>query len=178
MAKIGQRNRLIDKLDNVYNRINKRMQALFKTYGPESYAYQHYESVLRANRLETVQKGSGLTQIRRTKSNMELNQFQSRAVQELLKGAETVGSLKAAAMEEISATKGADYIPTAAELIEQSKVIDYVKGNKGEISFASAQVKAGSTNDNYKRLYDRLFGRTDEPSYSELYDLIRAVKGS
>lgn len=178
MAKIGQRNRLIDKLDNVYNRINKRMQSLFKTYGPESYAYQHYESVLKANKFDLVQKGDGLMQIKRCKANAQLNHFQQKAVESILKGAETVGSLKAAAMEEISAAKGADYIPTAAELIDQSKVIDYVKGNKGEISFASAQVKAGSTNDNYKRLYDRLFNRTDEPSYGELYDLIRAIKGS
>lgn len=178
MAKIGQRNRLVDNLDNVYNRINKRMQALFKKYGADSYAYQHYESVLRANRLDTVTKDTGLMQIRRNKANMDLNNFQVRAVEELLKGTETVGSLNAAAAEEIAATKGADYVPSASELSDTAKMIDYVKGNKGEISYASAQVKAGSTNDNYKRLYDRLFGRTDEPSYQELYDLIKAIKGS
>lgn len=178
MAKIGQRNRLVDNVDNTYNRINKRMAALYKRYGADSYAYQYYESVLRANRLDTVQKGDGLTQIRRNKANKDLNHFQVKAVEQLLKGGETVGSLNAAAAEEIAATKGVDYAPPPQELAQTGKIIDYVKGNKGEISYASAQIKAGATNDNYKRLYDKLYKRTDEPSYQELYELIQAIKGS
>lgn len=176
MAAIGKRNRTIDKLDNVYRRINKRMEDLYNTFGENSTAYQEYASTVSHN-FNTNVRGNGLVQIKRGKANAMPNDFQKRAVERLLKSGETLGTLKEAAYEDIQRTKGEDYIPSTLELIEHGKKVDYVKGHKDQISYISDQIKSGiPLTAGQQTLYNRAAGRSDEMTYDELYEMILTVE--
>lgn len=176
MPKPGFRNKVIDKIDNVYRRINKRMEELFNAFGENSSAYQEYASTVSHN-FQVNTRGTGLVQIKRGKSNAMSNDFQQRAIDKLLKSGETLGSMKAAAYEDLQRTKGENYIPSTLELLEHSKKVDYVKGHKDQISYISDQIKSGiPLTAGQQTLYNRAAGRSDEMSYDELYEMIQVVE--
>ena len=155
--------------DNAFNAINKRMQELDKQFGKDPAAYNEYESLIRKN-FEYRVNSAGQVQIKRGKANANLNRFQRQALKHMLKGGQTVGSMKASAKqalqdEGIKATKQA--------VKEMAIKQDYVKSHRDLISRISEQVNEGQElPDSLLDLYNRAAGRSDELSYSELYDLM------
>lgn len=177
--KPGIRNRQVDNIDNVYRRINKRMQELFETFGEESTAYQEYAAIVSGNKLKTVTKGNGLIQIKRGKANAMPNDYQRRGIEKLLKSGETTGSLKASALSDLLKHKPDGYIPSQQEVLDYAKKVDYVKGNKEMITYISEQLKAGYTPTAAEMdLYNRAHGRVDEMSYDELFEMMQAIENS
>ena len=158
-----------ENLDNVFNAINKRLQELNKTFGRDTAAYNDYESIIRKN-FEFRQTKNGTIQLKRGKANSTLNRFQRQALEHLLKGGQTVGSMKAAAMQALK-NEGADITKQAIE--EMAIKQDYVKAHRDIISRISEQINEGiEMPDSLKDLYNRAAGRSDELTYSELYDLM------
>ena len=84
--------------DNTFNAINKRLDALAEQFGKDTAAYNEYESIIRKNFEYRVNK-AGNVQIKRGKANANLNRFQKQALQHLLTGGQTVGSMNAAAKQ-------------------------------------------------------------------------------
>lgn len=158
-----------DNLDNVFNAINKRLQELNKTFGRDTAAYNDYESIIRKN-FEFRQTKNGTIQLKRGKANSNLNRFQRQALEHLVKGGQTVGSMKAAAKQALQ-KEGADITKQAIE--EMAIKQDYVKAHRDIISRISEQINEGmEMPDSLKDLYNRAAGRSDELTYSELYDLM------
>ena len=154
--------------DNAFNAINKRLQALAEQFGKDTAAYNEYESIIRKNFEYRVNK-AGIVQIKRGKANANLNRFQKQALNFLLKGGKTVGSMNAAAKqallnEEKEITKDA-----IREMVIKQ---DYVNTHKDVISRISDQENIDALPDSLKNLYNRSAGRSDELTYSELYDLM------
>ena len=126
-------------LDNAFNAINKRMQELDKQFGKDTAAYNEYESMIRKN-FEYRVNSAGQVQIKRGKANAKLNRFQKQALEHMLKGGQTVGSMKASAKqalqdEGIKATKQA--------VKEMAIKQDYVKSHRDLISRISEQINEG-----------------------------------
>ena len=158
-----------DNLDNVFNAINKRLQELNKTFGRDTAAYNDYESIIRKN-FEFRQTKNGTIQLKRGKANSNLNRFQRQALEHLVKGGQTVGSMNSAAKQALK-NEGADITKQAIE--EMAIKQDYVKAHKDVISKISDQINEGmELPDSLKDLYNRAAGRSDELTYSELYDLM------
>ena len=158
-----------DNLDNVFNAINKRLQELNKTFGRDTAAYNDYESIIRKN-FEFRQTKNGTIQLKRGKTNSNLNRFQRQALEHLVKGGQTVGSMRASAKKALK-DEGKDITKQAID--EMAVKIDYVKAHKDVISKISEQKALGmEMPDSLNDLYFRAAGRSDELTYSELYDLM------
>lgn len=158
-----------DNLDNVFNAINKRLQELNKTFGRDTAAYNDYESIIRKN-FEFRQTKNGTIQLKRNKANSNLNRFQKQALEHLVKGGQTVGSMRAGAKKALK-DEGKDITKQAID--EMAVKIDYVKAHKDVISKISDQKALGmEMPDSLNDLYFRAAGRSDELTYSELYDLM------
>ena len=158
-----------ENLDNVFNAINKRLQELNKTFGRDTAAYNDYESIIRKN-FEFRQTKNSTIQLKRGKANSNLNRFQRQALEHLVKGGQTVGSMRAAAKQALI-NEGADITKQAIE--EMAIKQDYVKAHRDIISRISEQINEGmEMPDSLKDLYNRAAGRSDELTYSELYDLM------
>lgn len=158
-----------DNLDNVFNAINKRLQELNKTFGRDTAAYNDYESIIRKN-FEFRQTKNGTIQLKRGKANSNLNRFQRQALDHLVKGGQTVGSMRAGAKKALK-DEGKDITKQAIDemVIKQ----DYVKAHRDIISRISEQINEGmEMPDSLKDLYNRAAGRSDELTYSELYELM------
>lgn len=158
-----------ENLDNVFNAINKRLQELNKTFGRDTAAYNDYESIIRKN-FEFRQTKNGTIQLKRGKANSNLNRFQRQALEHLVKGGQTVGSMRAGAKKALK-DEGKDITKQAIE--EMAIKQDYVKAHRDIISRISEQINEGmEMPDSLKDLYNRAAGRSDELTYSELYDLM------
>lgn len=158
-----------ENLDNIFNAINKRLQELNKTFGRDTAAYNDYESIIRKN-FEFRQTKNGTIQLKRGKANSNLNRFQRQALEHLVKGGQTVGSMRAGAKKALK-DEGKDITKQAIEemVIKQ----DYVKAHRDIINRISEQINEGmEVPDSLKDLYNRAAGRSDELTYSELYDLM------
>ena len=83
------------KLDNEYRRINDRMQKQWETYGADNPTYQQYASQVQANFNINILP-DGRVQIKQGKSNANINLYQRRALNDMLK-MDTRGSLRAQA---------------------------------------------------------------------------------
>lgn len=154
--------------DNTFNAINKRLDALAEQFGKDTAAYNEYESIIRKNFEYRVNK-AGNVQIKRGKANANLNRFQKQALQHLLTGGQTVGSMNAAAKQ---ALKDEGKKATKQAIKEMAIKQDYVKAHKDVISKISNQENIDALPDSLKDLYNRAAGRSDELTYSELYDLM------
>lgn len=155
------------KLDNEYRRINDRMQKLWETYGADNPTYQQYASQVQANFNINILP-DGRVQIKQGKSNANINLFQRRALNDLMK-LDTRGSLRKQA-KQYAKEHGLGKSANIDELVEKQ---EYVKDNRDLITWVSQQIKSGATiTDNLANLYNRAAGRSDELSYDELYDLI------
>ncbi len=155
------------KLDNEYRRINDRMQKLWDTYGADNPTYQQYASQVQANFNINILP-DGRVQIKQGKSNANLNLFQRRALNDLMK-LDTRGSLRKQA-KQYAKEHGLGKSANIDELVEKQ---EFVKDNRDLITWVSQQIKSGATiTDNLANLYNRAAGRSDELSYDELYDLI------
>ena len=82
-------------LDNEYRRINDRMQKLWETYGADNPTYQNYASQVQANFNINILP-DGRVQIKQGKSNANINLYQRRTLNDMLK-MDTKGSLRAEA---------------------------------------------------------------------------------
>lgn len=154
-------------LDNEYRRINDRMQKLWDTYGADNPTYQQYASQVQANFNINIQP-DGRVQIKQGKSNTNINLFQRRALNDMMK-MDTRGSLRKQA-KQYAKEHGLGKSANIDELVEKQ---EYVKDNRDLITWVSQQIKSGATiTDNLANLYNRAAGRSDELSYDELYDLI------
>lgn len=154
-------------LDTEYRRINDRMQRLFEAYGMDNPTYQQYASEVQAN-FEFNILPDGRVQIKQGKANENIDLFQRRVLNDMLKG-DTYGSLRKEARK-YAKEHGYGKSKDLDELVEK---MEYVKANRDLISWISEQIKAGANlTDNLKKLYNRAAGRTDELSYDELYDLM------
>lgn len=154
-------------LDNEYRRINDRMQKLWDTYGADNPTYQQYASQVQANFNINILP-DGRVQIKQGKSNANINLFQRRALNDLMK-MDTRGSLRKQA-KQYAKEHGLGKSANIDELVEKQ---EYVKDNRDLITWVSQQIKSGATiTDNLANLYNRAAGRSDELSYDELYDLI------
>lgn len=159
-----------DNLDNVFNAINKRLQELNKTFGRDTAAYNDYESIIRKN-FEFRQTKNGTIQLKRGKANSNLNRFQRQALEHLVKGGQTVGSMRAGAKKALKDEGKEDF--TISDVDQMVIKIDYVKAHKDVISKISEQKALGmEMPDSLNALYFRAAGRSDELTYSELYDLM------
>ena len=155
--------------DNTFNAINKRLDALAEQFGKDTAAYNEYESIIRKNFEYRVNK-AGNVQIKRGKANANLNRFQKQALQHLLTGGQTVGSMNASAKQ---ALKDEGKKATKQAIKEMAIKQDYVKAHRDLISRISEQVNEGQEMpDSVLDLTNRAAGRSDELSYSELYDLM------
>ena len=155
------------KLDNEYRRINDRMQKLWETYGADNPTYQQYASQVQANFNINILP-DGRVQIKQGKSNANINLFQRRALNDLMK-LDTRGSLRKQA-KQYAKEHGLGKSANIDELVEKQ---EYVKDNRDLITWVSQQIKSGATiTDNLANLYNRAAGRSDELTYDELYDLI------
>lgn len=155
------------KLDNEYRRINDRMQKLWETYGADNPTYQQYASQVQANFNINILP-DGRVQIKQGKSNANINLFQRRALNDLMK-LDTRGSLRKQA-KQYAKEHGLGKSANIDELVEKQ---EFVKDNRDLITWVSQQIKSGATiTDNLANLYNRAAGRSDELSYDELYDLI------
>lgn len=155
------------KLDNEYRRINDRMQKLWETYGADNPTYQQYASQVQANFNINILP-DGRVQIKQGKSNANINLFQRRALNDMMK-MDTRGSLRKQA-KQYAKEHGLGKSANIDELVEKQ---EYVKDNRDLITWVSQQIKSGATiTDNLANLYNRAAGRSDELSYDELYDLI------
>lgn len=158
-----------ENLDNVFNAINKRLLELNKAFGRDTAAFNDYESIIRKN-FEFRQTKNGTIQLKRGKANSNLNRFQRQALEHLVKGGQTVGSMRAAAKKALK-DEGKDITRQAID--EMAIKIDYVKAHKDVISKISEQKALGmEMPDSLNDLYFRAAGRSDELTYSELYDLM------
>jgi hypothetical protein len=154
-------------LDNEYRRINDRMQKLWETYGADNPTYQQYASQVQANFNINILP-DGRVQIKQGKSNANINLFQRRALNDMMK-MDTRGSLRKQA-KQYAKEHGLGKSANIDELVEKQ---EYVKDNRDLITWVSQQIKSGATiTDNLANLYNRAAGRSDELSYDELYDLI------
>lgn len=154
-------------LDNEYRRINDRMQKLWETYGADNPTYQQYASQVQANFNINILP-DGRVQIKQGKSNANINLFQRRALNDMMK-LDTRGSLRKQA-KQYAKEHGLGKSANIDELVEKQ---EYVKDNRDLITWVSQQIKSGATiTDNLANLYNRAAGRSDELSYDELYDLI------
>lgn len=154
-------------LDNEYRRINDRMQKLWDTYGADNPTYQQYASQVQANFNINILP-DGRVQIKQGKSNANINLFQRRALNDLMK-LDTRGSLRKQA-KQYAKEHGLGKSANIDELVERQ---EFVKDNRDLITWVSQQIKSGATiTDNLANLYNRAAGRSDELSYDELYDLI------
>jgi hypothetical protein len=154
-------------LDNEYRRINDRMQKLWETYGADNPTYQQYASQVQANFNINILP-DGRVQIKQGKSNANINLFQRRALNDLMK-MDTRGSLRKQA-KQYAKEHGLGKSANIDELVEKQ---EYVKDNRDLITWVSQQIKSGATiTDNLANLYNRAAGRSDELSYDELYELI------
>jgi hypothetical protein len=154
-------------LDNEYRRINDRMQKLWDTYGADNPTYQQYASQVQANFNINILP-DGRVQIKQGKSNANINLFQRRALNDLMK-MDTRGSLRKQA-KQYAKEHGLGKSANIDELVEKQ---EYVKDNRDLITWVSQQIKSGATiTDNLANLYNRAAGRSDELSYDELYELI------
>lgn len=158
----------ISSFDNAFNAINKRLDALAEQFGKDTAAYNEYESIIRKNFEYRVNK-AGNVQIKRGKANANLNRFQKQALNFLLKSGKTVGSMNAAAKQ---ALINEDKEITKDAIREMAIKQDYVNDHKGVISKISDQENIDALPDSLKNLYNRAAGRSDELTYSELYDLM------
>lgn len=155
------------KLDNEYRRINDRMQKLWETYGADNPTYQQYASQVQANFNINILP-DGRVQIKQGKSNANINLFQRRALNDMMK-LDTRGSLRKQA-KQYAKEHGLGKSANIDEIVEKQ---EYVKDNRDLITWVSQQIKSGATiTDNLANLYNRAAGRSDELSYDELYDLI------
>lgn len=162
-------------LDKQIRKINDRMQKLYDVYGADSPAYQHYASTVQQN-FDVRIMPDGRTKVREGKSNADLNRFQQAALDDLIKGGDTVGSLRREAAK-YAKQHGQGRLP-ADELDALVEKMDYVKSNRDIISYISEQIKAGvAITDSMRNLYNRAAGRTQELGYDELYDLMQQVQG-
>ena len=102
--------------------------------------------------------------------------FQQAALDDLIKGGDTVGSLRREAAK-YAKQHGQGRLP-ADELDALVEKMDYVKSNRDLIGYISEQIKAGvAITDSMRDLYNRAAGRTQELGYDELYDLMQQVQG-
>lgn len=155
------------KLDNEYRRINDRMQKLWETYGADNPTYQQYASQVQANFNINILP-DGRVQIKQGKSNANINLFQRRTLNDMMK-LDTRGSLRKQA-KQYAKEHGLGKSANIDELVEKQ---EFVKDNRDLITWVSQQIKSGATiTDNLANLYNRAAGRSDELSYDELYDLI------
>lgn len=167
-------------LDKEFRRINDRMQKLFETYGEDSPSYQMYANIIDQN-FEYKVTDKGNMRIVTGKANADLNKFQRQALNGLLEGGETVGSLRAAAKQYMKEHHMAEnktkeeYNKIVDELVEK---MDYVKNNKYIMSYISKQDKQGKPlTDTMAQLYDRIADRDGDVTYEELYELMKAAQG-
>lgn len=162
-------------IDKQIRKINDRMQKLYDVYGADSPAYQHYASMVQQN-FDVKIMPDGRTKVREGKSNSNLNRFQQAALDDLIKGGDTVGSLRREAAK-YAKQHGQGRLPTN-ELDALVEKMDYVKSNRDLIGYISEQIKAGvAITDSMRELYNRAAGRTQELGYDELYDLMQQVQG-
>lgn len=161
--------------DNVYNKINKRMQKLFEIFGEDFEAYQKYKSQVEKYFVFNVNKKTGIPQISRGKANEYLNKYQMDALNRLLK-MDTVSTLKKKAKETL--IKEGVNRPTAEQVNERIEIIDYVKSHKELITWISEQLRSeAQLHDSMLNLYNRAAGRSDELTYDELYELMLPAQG-
>lgn len=161
--------------DNVYNKINKRMQKLFEAYGEDFEAYQKYKSQVEKYFDFNINKKTGIPQISRGKANEYLNKYQLDALNRLLK-MDTISTLKKKAKETL--IKEGVNRPTAEQVNERIEIIDYVKSHKELITWISEQLRSeAQLHDSMLNLYNRAAGRSDELTYDELYDLMLPAQG-
>lgn len=166
--------KLLNK-DNVYNKINKRMQKLFETFGEDFEAYQKYKSQVEKYFDFNINKKTGIPQISRGKANEYLNKYQMDALNRLLK-MDTVSTLKKKAKETL--IKEGVNRPTAEQVNKRIEIIDYVKSHKELITWISEQLRSeAQLHDSMLNLYNRAAGRSDELTYDELYDLMLPAQG-
>lgn len=162
-------------IDKQIRKINDRMQKLFEVYSADSPAYQHYASTVHQN-FDVKIMPDGRTKVKEGKSNSSLNRFQQAALDDLIKGGDTVGSLRREAAK-YAKQHGQGRLP-ADELDALVEKMDYVKSNRDLIGYISEQIKAGvAITDSMRDLYNRAAGRTQELGYDELYDLMQQVEG-
>lgn len=165
----------IKKVDNIINKLNKRLVNLYNTFGEDNPTYQNYITRLTKNRLITYEK-NGAVQISRSSKNLKLNRFQIETLNTLSTKGGTVKSLQQAArayLKESGVKK-----PKIEEINLFVDKMDYVKANRDMITGISKQINNGlAITDSLANLYNRAAGRSDEMTYDELYDLMRKAKG-
>jgi hypothetical protein len=156
--------------DNVYNKVNKRMQKLFENFGEDFDVYQKYKSTIEKYFDFNINKKTGLPQISRGKANQMLNKYQMDALNRLLK-MDTVQSLKKKAKQTL--IDEGNTRPTPSDIMKRIEIIDYVKSHKDIITWISEQLKNDAQlHDSMLDLYNRAAGRSDELTYDELYKLM------
>lgn len=163
------------KVDNMINKINKRLVNLYNTFGEDNPTYQNYVTRLSKNRLITYEK-NGAFQVSRSSKNLNLNRFQFETLNTLSNKGGTVKSLQQSArayLKESGAKK-----PTLKEINLFVDKMEYVKANRDMITGISKQIKQGiAITDSLAELYNRAAGRSEELTYDELYNLMRKAKG-
>ena len=163
------------KIDNMINKLNKRMISLYNTYGEDNPTYQNYVNRLSKNKLISYTK-DGAFQISRSSKNLNLNGFQIKTLIVLSNKGGTVKSLQSSARAQLKASGLKK--PTIDEINAFVDKMEYVKDNRDMITGISRQIKNGlAITDSLADLYNRAAGRSEELTYDELYTLMRKAKG-
>ena len=166
----------IKKIDNMINKLNKRLVNLYNTFGEDNPTYQNYVTRLSKNRLITYEK-NGAFQVSRSSKNLNLNRFQLETLNTLSSKGGTVKGLQAAARAYLK-EQNPKSKPTNSEINAFVDKMEYVKANRDMITGISKQIKQGiAITDSLADLYNRAAGRSDELTYDELFYLMQRAKG-
>lgn len=164
------------KVDNMINKLNKRLVNLYNTFGEDNPTYQNYVTRLSKNNLITYEK-KGAFQISRSSKNLILNRFQLETLNTLSSKGDTVKGLQAAARAYLKEMNPKSK-PSIKEINAFVDKMEFVKANRDMITGISKQIKQGiAITDSLAELYNRAAGRSEELTYDELYSLMRQAKG-
>lgn len=166
----------IKKVDNMINKLNKRLVNLYNTFGEDNPTYQNYVTRLSKNKLITYEK-NGAFQISRSSKNLNLNRFQLETLNTLSSKGGTVKSLQASARAYLK-EQNPKSKPSISEINAFVDKMEYVKANRDMITGISKQIKQGiAITDSLADLYNRAAGRSEELTYDELFNLMQRAKG-
>lgn len=171
-------------VEKIIRRINRVLESYVLKFGKDYSLYTDILNSLNMNDIATRLSNKGLVQIQRGKVNQNLNKWQLRELEELAKFP-TAAEIYKKVKEDLKKNPkppaspkindpftGMD--PVIIEILKR----DYVKRNKDIFTYLSNQIKSmGKLSEAERALYNRAAGRSDEMTYDELYDLIRAAKG-
>lgn len=165
-------------------RINRLLESYVLKFGKDYSLYTDILNSLSMNDIATRINNKGIIQVQRGKVNQNLNQWQFREIEHLAK-LPTAATIYKKVKEDLKKNPVPPTPPNANDpfkgmdaVIREILKRDYVKKNKDIFTYLSDQVKSmGKLSEAERALYNRAAGRSEELTYDELYNLIRAAKG-